>query len=138
MKNSLMKKRNELKNQKGFTLVEVIVVLVILAILAAILIPTFVGYIDKANEKSAIVEGRSALLAAQTIASEAYAEKADTATITTKDVKDLAELDGTLTGTDADTLSITAGVVDDFTYNDGKYTVTYKASTKALTAAKNS
>ncbi|MDO4546064.1 MAG: prepilin-type N-terminal cleavage/methylation domain-containing protein, partial [Bacillota bacterium] len=39
------------KNKKGFTLVEVIVVLVILAVLAAILIPSMIGWIDKANKK---------------------------------------------------------------------------------------
>lgn len=37
-------------NQKGFTLVEVIVVLVIIAILAAVVIPTLTGYIDKSKE----------------------------------------------------------------------------------------
>ena len=46
-------------SKKGFTLVEIIVVLVILAILAAILIPSMVGYIDKANKKTAVVEARS-------------------------------------------------------------------------------
>ncbi len=60
------------KNKKGFTLVEVIVVLVILAILAAILVPSMIGWIDKAEQKTAVVEGRSMLLAAQTIVSENY------------------------------------------------------------------
>ena len=36
----------KLKEKKGFTLVELIVVLVILAILAALLIPALTGYID--------------------------------------------------------------------------------------------
>ena len=35
------------KNDKGFTLVELIVVLVILALLAAILVPALLGYIDQ-------------------------------------------------------------------------------------------
>jgi len=39
----------EKNSKKGFTLIEVIVVLVILAILAAILIPSYIKYIDKAN-----------------------------------------------------------------------------------------
>lgn len=60
------------RNNKGFTLVEVIVVLVILAILAAIMIPTLIGYIDKANKKAAVAEGRNVLLALQTVASEHY------------------------------------------------------------------
>ncbi len=37
-------------NKKGFTLIETIVVLVILAVLAAILVPSLVGWIDRANE----------------------------------------------------------------------------------------
>lgn len=60
------------ENKKGFTLVELIVVLVILAILAAILIPTLTGYIDKANEKKIVAEGRMVLMAAQTALSENY------------------------------------------------------------------
>ena len=39
-------------NNKGFTLVELIVVLVILAILAAILVPALLGYIDRETVSS--------------------------------------------------------------------------------------
>ena len=45
----MFEKIRKLKDRKGFTLVELIVVLVILAILAALLIPALTGYIDKAN-----------------------------------------------------------------------------------------
>lgn len=60
-------------NKKGFTLVELIVVLVILAILAALLIPALTGYIDKAKNKSIVAETRQAVMAAQTLVDEAYA-----------------------------------------------------------------
>lgn len=58
---------------KGFTLVELIVVIVIMAILAAILVPSLVGWIDKAKEKQVVINGRTAYLAAQTVTSEEYA-----------------------------------------------------------------
>jgi MSHA pilin protein MshA len=38
-----MKRKNVLRNQKGFTLIEIIAVLVILGILAAVAIPKFMG-----------------------------------------------------------------------------------------------
>lgn len=65
----------KLKNKKGFTLVELIVVLVILAILAALLVPALTGYIDKANQEKVIAECRSVVMAAQTTASEYYGLK---------------------------------------------------------------
>lgn len=67
--NKMFKK---LKDKKGFTLVELIVVLVILAILAALLIPALTGYIDKANEEKVVSETRMVVMAAQTEGSEAY------------------------------------------------------------------
>ena len=39
-------------NNKGFSLVELIVVIAIMAILAAVAIPTFAGFITKANKAS--------------------------------------------------------------------------------------
>ena len=50
----MFEKIRKMKNQKGFTLVELIVVLVILAILAALLVPALTGYIDKANNEKII------------------------------------------------------------------------------------
>ena len=46
------------KNNQGFTLVELIVVLVILAILAAILVPALLGYIDRAKDNQDILNAR--------------------------------------------------------------------------------
>ncbi len=46
-----MKKR---KNKKGFTIVELVIVIAVIAILAAVLIPTFSSLIKKANESADI------------------------------------------------------------------------------------
>lgn len=48
-----------IKNKKGFTLIELIVVIAILAILAAILIPSITGYINSATEQKNSANARS-------------------------------------------------------------------------------
>lgn len=47
-------------NKKGFTIVELVIVIAVIAILAAVLIPTFAGVVDKANENAALQEVRTA------------------------------------------------------------------------------
>lgn len=46
--------------KKGFTMVELVIVIAVIAILAAILIPTFTNLIRKANEASALANARNA------------------------------------------------------------------------------
>lgn len=41
-------------NKKGFTIVELVIVMAVIAILAAVMIPTFSGVINQANESAAL------------------------------------------------------------------------------------
>ena len=50
-----------MKNRKGFTIVELVIVIAVIAILAAVLIPTFSGVIQRANESSALQKATSAM-----------------------------------------------------------------------------
>ena len=61
------------KDKKGFTLVEMIVVIVIIGILLAILVPGMFKYIQKAKDKQIMVDARTAYLDIQMAAQELYA-----------------------------------------------------------------
>ena len=96
-----MKRTKTKMNNKGFTLVELIVVLVILAILAAILVPTLLGYIDKAKSEKDFSTAQSVRVAAQSILAEMYA-KGDTPSNvkTTREGDVLALIGATKSGND--------------------------------------
>ena len=55
-------------NKKGFTIVELVIVIAVIAILAAVLIPTFSGIVDRANKSAALQEVKNAYTA--TVAEE--------------------------------------------------------------------
>lgn len=62
--------KKSFSREQGFTLVEIIVVLVILAILAAFTIPTMLGFVADAKGKAYIAEAREVYVAAQAVATE--------------------------------------------------------------------
>lgn len=127
--NCMFEKIRKLKDRKGFTLVELIVVLVILAILAALLIPALTGYIDKANKEKVIAECRMAVMAVQTESTTIYGKNGKVTAATDFDdtekaaVRKLAEVSGHWTATVG-----TDGKVTELVYTNTSWTVTYTAA----------
>lgn len=150
----------KVKNKKGFTLVELIVVLVILAILAALLVPALTGYIDKAKEKKVIAETRMVVMAVQTVASEAYGQlgagkdlhlslptdwSSHSASGSTtagdgkymQEIKKLAEVFDSNPKATFYAEATAQGKVLTLSYNNGVYTCVYNANEQSYTATKN-
>jgi type IV pilus assembly protein PilA len=91
MLHTLKQRRDQARStDDGFTLIELMVVVLIIAILLAIAIPTFLGAQNKAKDRSAQSSLRNALTAAKTIYS-------DTADYTDADSTVLADVEPSLT-----------------------------------------
>lgn len=93
------------KVKKGFTLIELIVVIAILGILAAVLIPKFSSFTDKARVNSAQTEAKSCYTAVASY----YAEKGSYPT-------DIKTVDGAPKLEDGATAAIADGAI---TYTKG-------------------
>lgn len=111
----MMKNLKKCKNKKGFTMVELIVVIVIILILGAFLVPSLMKYIERANIANAKADAATLLV-------ECQAELADLAATGEAIPEDTVTTDGTyVMGTDGEMLT--------FTYTKGEYTSVYTAST---------
>ena len=65
--------KRTLRSRRGFTLVELVVVLVIAGLTASFAVPALTGYIDNAKEKQAVSETQACVMAATRIAAQNYA-----------------------------------------------------------------
>lgn len=89
MNTMLEKRRSLVKNKKGFTLIELIVVIVIIGILAAVLIPRMTGFTDKAKGTEVLVHAKQFATAYDSL----YAENSnDWSKIEFSNVTDLANI----------------------------------------------
>jgi len=102
---SMLRKRLQ-RDEDGFTLIELMVVVLIIAILIAIAIPTFLGAQDRARDRGAQSDLRNAITAAKTIATD------DAGLFTNVSVANLGTAEGALTFAAAGTKAAIGVVVD--------------------------
>lgn len=66
--------REKLRNKKGFTLIEIIVVIVILAVLMAVAVPSVMSYMNEGTKAKYETVARAALINTQTAVAKDYGE----------------------------------------------------------------
>ncbi len=69
-----MPRRRKYESRKGFTLVEMIVVLLILAVVTSMAVPAFSRQIDDAKEKKAVTEAQACVTAGTGLGAQLYSE----------------------------------------------------------------
>lgn len=130
-----------LKNNKGFTLIEIVIVIVIIAILAAMLVPSMLSWIDSANQRTFLSACDSIETAVLTRASEDYATTGTYGVADWDKVSDLANAKvATAAGTGVDyvvNVSFSGKTITSFTITNDSYTGTYQTSDGSWVVTEN-
>jgi type IV pilus assembly protein PilA len=125
---------NKKNNRKGFTIVELVIVIAVIAILATVLVPTFGDVISKAQTTSAVQEAKN--LYTNYVANfnyESAAVPADSMVVKTSNGKYIIIIDGAVEGEPAvDFAAAKTAVETDLTAEAPEgYTRTYAWDTEA-------
>lgn len=128
----LKKMRKRAQNKKGFTLVELIVVIVIILILAAVLVPSLLKYVEKANKANCKADAATILsqLQADYAAGLATEITGDSALDNNYKVNEISvtKIDTESAPTSKGAVYMIAdGEISVFIYNNGNYTATWRA-----------
>lgn len=123
------------KNKKGFTLIEIIVVVVILAVLMAVAVPSVLKYMGEADDAKYMSQARGAYISAQTELVKAYTDTDATTTVSTAYTAAMAEVNKGLNQNDNTYVnSIKAVGIDENTGDPSavnSYIVTFKGGKTA-------
>lgn len=130
------KLKDRVTNKKGFTLVELIVVIVIILVLAAVMVPNVLKYVDKAARSNTKQEAAIMLTQVQADVAEKYSNDKTIEDVTLGNVTAMNKTSTfenyTGKGTQKEAIfdyDDTTGEVTKFTYHDTKHFISWDINT---------